>query len=283
VRPTKEARVPNPLAPLPPRLIATDLDGTLLQGDGTISTRTRYALIRVRAHGIPVVMVTGRPPRHVRQLAGTAQLAEVVICMNGALTYDLDARQVLDETRLPASPAQAVVQALRRLFPEICFAVEVGLAFGWEPRYGRERGKVELSEFPAEDALVLCEGGVNKLIAFSSTRPLSELLAGTLAVVTGQALVTTSGAPFLEISALEANKASALARYCARLGVDRGNVWAFGDMPNDLAMLRWAGHSVAVANAHPDVLGQVDEVTTSNDDHGVARVLERLVERLDEA
>jgi hydroxymethylpyrimidine pyrophosphatase-like HAD family hydrolase len=166
--------VRHTLPPLPPRLIATDLDGTLLQRDGTISTRTQYALVRVRAYGIPVVMVTGRPPRHVRQLAGTAQLAEMVICMNGALTYDLDARQVLDETRLPAPEARSVVRALRRLFPEICFAVEVGLAFGWEPQYARERGKVEPSDLGAEDALALCADGVNKLIAFSSIRPLSE-------------------------------------------------------------------------------------------------------------
>ena len=275
--------MPRPLPPLPPRLIATDLDGTLLQRDGTISTRTQYALLRVRAYGIPVVMVTGRPPRHVRQLAGTAQLAEMVICMNGALTYDLGARQVLDETRLPAPEAHAVVQALRRVFPEICFAVEVGLAFGWEPQYARERGKVEPSGLGAEDALVLCADGVNKLIAFSSIRPLPELLAGSSPVVRGHALVTTSGAPFLEISALEASKATALSRLCARRGIDREHVWAFGDMPNDLAMLHWAGHSVAVANAHPEVLRQAAEVTASNDDHGVARVLERLVESLDRA
>jgi hypothetical protein len=63
---------------------------------------------------------------------------------------------------------------------------------------------------------------------------------------------------------------------CAQRGIASDDVVAFGDMPNDLPMLRWAGHGVAVANAHPDLLTAADEVTASNDDAGVARVLERL-------
>ena len=72
------------------------------------------------------------------------------------------------------------------------------------------------------------------------------------------------------------SKASTLARLCDQRGIDRRDVIAFGDMPNDLPMLGWAGHSVAVANAHPDVIASAHEVTASNDEAGVARVLERL-------
>ena len=80
----------------------------------------------------------------------------------------------------------------------------------------------------------------------------------------------------LEISAAGVSKASALARLCESRGIDRSDVIAFGDMPNDLPMLAWAGYSVAVANAHPDVRAAADEVTASNDESGVALVLERL-------
>jgi hydroxymethylpyrimidine pyrophosphatase-like HAD family hydrolase len=82
----------------------------------------------------------------------------------------------------------------------------------------------------------------------------------------------------LEIGAAGVSKASALAVLCERKGIEPADVLAFGDMPNDLAMLQWAGRSVAVANAHPEVVEVADEVTASNDEGGVARVLERLLE-----
>ena len=81
----------------------------------------------------------------------------------------------------------------------------------------------------------------------------------------------------LEISAAGIDKGSALARLCDSAGIDRDEVIAFGDMPNDLSLLAWAGTAVAVANAHPDVLAVAAEVTASNDDDGVAAVLERLL------
>ena len=82
----------------------------------------------------------------------------------------------------------------------------------------------------------------------------------------------------IEISAMGVSKASGLARLCRRLHIDREDVIAFGDMPNDLPMLAWAGHAVAVANAHPQVIAAADEVTAANDESGVAQVLERLFE-----
>jgi len=80
----------------------------------------------------------------------------------------------------------------------------------------------------------------------------------------------------VELSAVGVNKAAALAELCHELGFDAAEVIAFGDFPNDLPMLAWAGRSVAVANAHPDVIDEADEVTASNDEDGVAMVLETL-------
>jgi hydroxymethylpyrimidine pyrophosphatase-like HAD family hydrolase len=87
----------------------------------------------------------------------------------------------------------------------------------------------------------------------------------------------------LEISAPGVSKASSLAQLCARAGIASGEVMAFGDMPNDLPMLVWAGRGVAVANAHPDVLAAADEVTGSNDESGVAAVLEHVLAELSAA
>jgi len=257
-----------------PRLIATDLYGTLLRGDGTISPRTRAALARVRRAGIEVVLATGRPARHVRALADAGV---PVICLNGALVYDVERHAIIDETRLTAAVACDLVERLRARLPGTCFAVEVGLEFGWEPSYGRHRAKLEPALLPLADARALCARGVNKLIGFHPELAPDAFVSRSSDVVGEHAFVAYSGAPFLEISARGVSKAAALADYCAARGIAAREVIAFGDMPNDLPMLAWAGRGIAMSNAHASVLAAVAESTLSNDDDGVAQVLEQLV------
>jgi Cof subfamily protein (haloacid dehalogenase superfamily) len=270
-----------------PRLIATDLDGTLLRRDGTISPRTRRALTLARAAGIEIVLATGRPPRHVAKIEGAAGFGALVICVNGALIYDLEQSVVVREARLSARASCDLITLLREQLPGICFAVEVGLDYGWEPSYAQLRRRSEQPKddlfhplgiplkLPITDALALCAEGVNKLIARHPDLVIEDLLARSRDIVAERAGVSYSGAPVLEISAPEVSKASALARYCSDRAIDRERVVGFGDMPNDLPMLKWAGHSVAVANAHESVLAATHEVTLSNEEDGVARVIER--------
>jgi len=263
----------------PLRLVATDLDGTLLRSDGTVSARTAQALRRAVAAGIELVMVTGRPPRHVRAIAGAPDLGAVTICMNGALVYDVARDAVLSETRLPPETARALIADLRARLPEVSFAVEVGLHCGWEQSYALQRGKLEEPSLPIAGGHALCAGGVNKLIAFHPALSSAALIHRSRAVIADRAAVSFSGAPFLEIGPYAVSKASSLAAYCAERGVARAEVLAFGDMPNDVPMLAWAGRSVAVANAHRDVQSIAGELTLSNDDDGVAVVLERLLDQ----
>jgi Cof subfamily protein (haloacid dehalogenase superfamily) len=260
-----------------PRLLAIDLDGTLLRSDGSVSARTRGALGRAVSAGIEVVVVTGRPARHVREIEGADHLGDLAICLNGALVYDLDRHAVVEETRVPASVARDLIARLRGALPGICFAVEVGLDHGWEPDHGRRRATTEAAQLAPADALLLCQHGVNKLIAFHPDLSPEELVARAHDLVGDRACVSYSGAPFLEISAREVNKASALIRHCAARAIDRSQVIALGDMPNDLSMLSWAGRGIAMANAHPTVLAAAAEVTRSNDEDGVALVIEGIL------
>jgi Cof subfamily protein (haloacid dehalogenase superfamily) len=260
-----------------PRLIATDLDGTLLAPDGSISPRTLQVLGRARTAGIELVMVTGRPARHVAKIEGAVELGGTAICVNGALIYDLDRDRVLSEERLSGQVASELVTGLRSRLPGIAFAVEVGLDYGWEPAYALQRKRAELPRLPVADALVLCARGVNKLIARHPEIPAETLSERAHDLFLERARVSYSGAPFLEIGAASVSKASALADYCSERGIQRGQVLCFGDMPNDLPMLEWAGHSVAMNNAHPSVLAAVHEVTLSNQEDGVAAVVERLL------
>ncbi|HEY8652270.1 MAG TPA: HAD hydrolase family protein, partial [Dermatophilaceae bacterium] len=119
-----------------------------------------------------------------------------------------------------------------------------------------------------------------KMLARCDSVPAERFHQVVEEVVGDRAVVSYSGASGLaEISARGVTKAAALGQWCASQGIDPADVFAFGDMPNDLPMLTWAGRSFGVANAHPDVLGMVDEVCASNDDDGVAQVLETALAR----
>lgn len=258
------------------RLVATDLDGTLLRDDGTVSARTAATLERVQAGGIPVVFVTARPPRRVREIARAIGFVGQAICSNGALVYDLAADAVVRQTLLDAVVARDLVAALREAAPGITFAVEAGLRYGQEPGYAPHSPHAEDEGLRYGDAAALCAEGATKLIALHPAWPLGELLPLARRLAGEVAVVTHSGAPFVEIAAPGITKARALAALCAELAIEPAEVIAFGDMPNDLSLLDWAGYRVAVANAHPEVLALAHEVTTTNNDDGVARVLGRV-------
>jgi Cof subfamily protein (haloacid dehalogenase superfamily) len=262
---------------LPPRLVATDLDGTLVRTDGSISGRTVEVVERLEAAGADFVMVTGRPPRWMAVVADEIGHHGLAVCANGALLYDLRTERVVQAHLLDAQAALDVVEALRQDIPGIAFAVEKGPLDGVPGSFAREPVYVprwDNGEVAVEEVQEMLAGGAVKLLARSEAHGSDELLAAARAALgdTAAELTHSSDGGLLEISAAGISKASALA---AERGVHADEVIAFGDMPNDLPMLAWAGRSVGMANAHPDVLAEVDEVTASNDEDGVARVLER--------
>jgi hypothetical protein len=259
------------------RMVATDLDGTLLRSDGRVSARTVAAVDDLGAAGVLVVFVTARPPRWVHEVADQLPRSHpVAICSNGAIVYDVSESRVLHEHPIPPAVCTEVVARLRDALPSVSFAVEVGLRYAQEPQY--------LSQWPVPPGAAVLEVDalvrepVTKLIARHDEPATAhwELVERARRVLAGLVEVTSSGptAP-IEISASGVGKAFALEILAAEHGIDPQEVLAFGDMPNDIAMLGWAGYSIAPANAHPDVLELVDEVTASNDADGVALVLER--------
>ena len=271
----KPSRVRKPSVVSKPSVVATDLDGTIVRSDGNISARTRAALSAVEADGSIVVIVTGRPPRWLHGIADETGHRGVSICANGALVYDLHTEQVVASYPLSVEIARNVVDALRAAMPGIGFAVEtVTDGFGYEPAY-RPRWPTEGATIGEIDELL--SGPLAKLLARHEDLDSDALLAAAREVVGAEVVTMTHSSRdgLLEISAVGVSKATTLATLCADHGYGAEDTMAFGDMPNDLPMLSWAGHSVAVANAHPEVLALVDEVTASNDDDGVAQVLER--------
>ena len=261
-----------------PSLVATDLDGTLLRTDGTLSARTRDAMVALEAAGVHVVIVTARPPRWMHDFEGVLGRHGIALCANGAFVYHVAERRMLAAHTLPAELVRRLAAVLRAELPGTVFGVETAEGFDREadfvdpypPLAGMRVG-------PLEDLLTRPPG---KLLARNEQLAPDVFLARAGDLVGADAVLAYSGADGLaEISAPGVTKAAALADWCARLGVEADQVWTFGDMPNDLSMLDWAGRGHAVANAHPDVLAAADRVCASNDDDGVARTLEAALGR----
>jgi Cof subfamily protein (haloacid dehalogenase superfamily) len=258
---------------LPP-VVATDLDGTLLRSDGTVSDRTRAALAAVEDAGALVVFVTGRPPRWMPPVVEQTAHRGIAVCANGALVYDLHTETVVEEHLIEPEIASELVHALRAELPGLVFAVERGeRGFAHEAAY-RPAWKVD--NMTVGDLNDIVGEPMAKLLARHPDLDADTLLERAHAIVGELATLTHSSRDgLLEVSAAGVSKASTLELLCREHGHGAEDVVAFGDMPNDLPMLAWAGWSVAVETAHPDVIDVVDEVTASNDDDGVALLLER--------
>jgi Cof subfamily protein (haloacid dehalogenase superfamily) len=260
-----------------PRVIATDLDGTIVRSDGTISARTLAALARVERSGAMLVMVTGRPPRWMREIAAAVHHRGLAICANGALVYDLHTETVVQAREIAPAVLAEAVRRLRGLSPALRFSVENPHGFVFERTY--DVGRWDAGAFggrPVDAAELVAHPGT-KLLAFDPAADPDDLAARAVKAVGDLVTVThSSGQGLLEMSARGVTKASALEALCAEHGLGAADVTAFGDMPNDLPMLAWAGTSYGVANAHPMVLAAVTHTTSRNDDDGVAEVLERL-------
>jgi Cof subfamily protein (haloacid dehalogenase superfamily) len=268
------------------RLLATDLDGTLLRSDGTISSRTRVALQAAEAAGLVVVFVTGRPVRWLDDVIEQTGHLGIAVGGNGAVIYDLHDAEVLAAHSLAPDSAHTVAVDIRRRFPEVAFASESLDGFAAEPayvhdwainpnvdRYGRP-----IPEPAIGDLEMVTGQPLLKLLAKDRGADVDEFLASVDTLLDGRATAThSSSIGLLEISAPGVSKATGLAEVAALHGIQRDEIAAIGDMPNDIPMLEWVGTSYAVANAHPAAREAAQHVVGSNDDDAVASVIDTIL------
>ncbi len=266
------------------RLIATDLDGTLLRSDGNVSARTRRALDAARDAGIETIPVTARQPIGLRPIAEQAGFDGWALCGNGAYGVHLTTGEHLFAQEIPAEVQRQLAEALRAVVPDLLFASvrDAGEGFVAQDGYAALAKLADHKRDPATMGAVTLDDVLAapslKLVIRHPTRPIEEVFAALRSLGLTGFETTMSGAPFVEVMAQGVSKATGLAQVCERLGIDRSEVLAFGDALNDLEMLEWAGHGVAVANAIDEVRDAADEVTASNDDDGVAIVIERMLD-----
>jgi Cof subfamily protein (haloacid dehalogenase superfamily) len=258
-----------------PRLVATDLDGTLLASDGTVSPRTREVLSALAERSVPVVFVTGRPMRWVNDLHDDIGGHGLAICSNGAVVYEVAERVVRRAQPIGRNILTEVAERLRTGLPGTQFALERTHGFARESTY-RSRHDEPLGT-PTGSLEEILDDSVVKMLALHEDMQgdtywrAAEALVGDLVGVTW-----SSSWALVEISAYGVTKASTLAGLCAEQGITAEEVVAFGDMPNDVAMLQWAGTSYAMADAHPVVRAAATHRAPGNDADGVAEVLSAL-------
>ncbi|QBX55386.1 HAD family phosphatase [Nocardioides seonyuensis] len=255
-----------------PRLVATDLDGTLLHSDGTVTDRSRAVLAELDALGVPVVFTTGRPVRWMEELWDHVGGHGLAICSNGGIVYDVAQRRVRDVRAVPRQAALTVAEQVRSAIPGTTFAIEH--AEGWATEPGFPSHPDDHTERPQGSLADIYRDDVAKLLAVHRSMDPEEFWRQVEATV-GEVVTTTWSSTFalVEISAAGVTKATTLAMLAAEMGVGPDEVIAFGDMPNDLAMLQWAGTSYAMANAHQSVLDLAEHVAPPHDEDGVASVL----------
>lgn len=263
-----------------PRLVASDVDGTLLDENNRISPRTLASVTALVEDGVPFVLVTGRPPRWVPPVVDQLGFAPLAVCANGAVLLDTATGKVLHARTLDVPLLQRASALALAALPGSGLAAErvgahdsatpqfvsaPGYAHAWLNPDNIEVSGEELTSEPAVKLLVRHRG-------MSS----DEMAAVLLPLLAGQVDLTYStNNGLVELSAPGVTKATGLLRVAADYGVRQSEVVAFGDMPNDIPMLSWVGHGVAMGNAHPAALAVANEVTASHTEDGVAQVLER--------
>src|ERR1700712_1674110 len=269
-----------------PRLVATDVDGTLLDPTDQVSERTRAAVHRVVAAGVPFVLVTGRPPRWIPPIVEQLGHAGPAVCANGAVLYNAATDQVSYTVTLDPMQLRDAAEVIATALPGAKLAVELPAAsaamngadqFLAEPGYTHPWPGADSADAPRD--VLLGRRAIKLLVRQPNAS--SDLMAAAvreLLGATSQArldVTYSTGYGLIELSAPGVTKGTGLARLAGQLGVAPADVLALGDMPNDLSMLRWAGHGVAMANAHPAVLEAADEITAGNSEDGLAIILER--------
>lgn len=269
-----------------PDLVASDVDGTLLDPKEHVTDRTARVISRVLASDTPFVLVSGRPPRWIPRVAQAAGLAGYAVCANGATVYDIGADKVLAVRDLSPMRLRDAVAAIDSALPDVKVAAErtvlgrhqpapFAIEHGFRNPWGNPSGETDSPDL-APRAEVIGHPATKLLVRHHgmTSGQMAEIIEPLIADMDLE-VTYSSNSGLLEISESGVTKASGLAWVCERLNVDPAKVVAFGDMPNDVPMIGWAGHGVAMANAHDDLLAVADEVTAPNSEDGVAQVLER--------
>ncbi|NDZ97316.1 HAD family hydrolase [Streptomyces sp. SID6673] len=270
----------------PPTLIATDVDGTLIDDRNRVSDRTIEVVGRAVDAGVEFILATGRPPRWIAEITdqfeGTAARVRYAVCANGAILYDVEHDRVISAATLDSDTLEKLVERAHRQIPGCGIAAERAgrsahdaATLPFVATAGYRHAWLNPDHIEVGDDEVYAEPAVKLLVRQPDLRS-DEMAARLRDAIGGLAQITFStDNGLIELSMPDTHKAAGLRDLVGLAGLRDTSTIAFGDMPNDVEMLTWAHHGVAMSHGHPAALAAADEVTVTNNDDGVARVLER--------
>ncbi len=266
----------------PAKLVAVDIDGTMLRTDGSLSDRVLRAMELAVAAGIHVVPATGRPIAVATDVIEATRLQDFWIFANGAVTRHLGRDELIRAFWMDRSVVEKLVARIRRRMPQALIAIEFASTMAYEA--GFEKVVPNKPPIPPSPDLAgeLARIGdpVQKLLVYDPSLDLATLWTEVNDAAEGLSVPSYSGLAFIELAPERVTKATALELLAHDLGLSAGDVAAVGDNHNDVAMLEWAGVGYAMGNAEPEIQLSADLVLPGNDDDGVAVLLETMLDQI---
>ncbi|MDR3356910.1 MAG: Cof-type HAD-IIB family hydrolase [Spirochaetaceae bacterium] len=264
------------------RLIALDLDDTLLRTDLTVSFRTRKTLKRCIAAGIAVVLASGRTYSVLRRYIKILSLHKnnsYLICENGSIIQESATENIVYHVTLPPKPALSAFDlADAEGFAVQVYEDDVVYVSRKNEFVAYEKKLTGMHQAIPDNFRELVARGCHKFVIPGDPILLKQLEVILLNFVGDDLTIFTSKPYYLEILPPAADKGSALSKIAEMSGIKQDEVMAFGDSMNDEAMIRWAGLGVAMCNGDERIKKIADIVTDkSNDEDGAARVIEQHV------
>ncbi len=261
----------------PARLLATDIDGTMLRADGTLSARVREALHRAVAAGIEVVPTTGRPALICREVHEWTGLDGFWIYANGAVTRHRGRDETVRTWFFDADIARTLVADVRAVLPQAGFAIEFDTSVAWERGFEHTVPNPPPND-PIDDVVDALDEPVQKVLVFAAGVPVDTLHRLVADAVGDDGVVSYSGLAFVEVAAKLVTKATAVAALAEDLGIRREEVVTVGDNHNDLPMLEWTPRSFAMGNATADAAETASATLPTSDEDGLAVLIDRLID-----
>lgn len=266
----------------PARLLAVDIDGTMLRSDSSLSPRVLAAMNSAVDAGLHVVPATGRPMAISADVVEASGLQEFWIFANGAITRHMGRNELIRAFWMDRTVVVELLDRIRLRMPGARFAVEFATTMAYEA--GFERVVPNKPPIPPTDDLAAelerISDPVQKLLVFDENIDLATLWDEVNLAADGLSVPSYSGLAFVELAPDRVTKATALDLLARDLGLSADDVAAVGDNHNDVAMLQWAGTGYAMGNADPEIQKSADVVLPSNDDDGLAVLIEGLLAQL---
>ncbi len=269
----------TPIPAKPIKLVAIDLDGTLLRSNKRLSTINAQAIADVTRRGVHVVLASARPPRGVRDIYHRLALDTVQVNYNGALIHDMPRGKHVFHQPMPAALAKRIVRFARKMDPQVVISIEV--LDKWYTDHVDDKLPTETSKHFSPDFIGPLDAfltvAVTKLMLLAPPEKLKPIHEAVRKKFAKDIAILISDDYLIQLVDKQVDKACALRLVAEQYGVAREQVMAIGDAPNDLGMVRWAGLGVAMESGWSLLKKEADVIAPANDEDGVAHVLKRYV------